>query len=499
MSAPDVTMPQSNLASALSPAPPTIPTYDPSEENATSDALSGPQNNGGGGSRLQAILAAVSNVGSTALAGVPDRGRPGFIQGLGEGARAEQADQANQQAIKFQSFNDSVRAAQLHNEDIRMQWADQDHQDAVQANADAQAKRMTDQTGMTYTFVPNDAGGKAALAQMGGQMAQNGSVSVPDLTIPGPKGWYIPNKNSADQAQARTKDYNSRAQFYALPSVPNGIVKDNLYDVLRNMSNGYDPAGNPMHANDLQSRVDNMTEQLAKYKEQPNADPNTIKAVQSDIDHLTNLQGITDKREQAAVAKAAQDKAAQAGAVANAQLPAKLAAQDNAASNKPQKADTNMYVGTAPDGAQVAGTSSDLQSAGAQGVTKLDADTQKKVITARQLIAPNGLFLDVKNDIAALDSQGKLGNVASRWNNFMAGKLGDDPDFAALNTHMGLLSTALMQAHVGARGSSEMLEHFQNLMNQKISTPQQLKAQLNAAYSYVKEKAMVPKPQVTGQ
>ena len=75
----------------------------------------------------------------------------------------------------------------------------------------------------------------------------------------------------------------------------------------------------------------------------------------------------------------------------------------------------------------------------------------------------------------------------------MAGKLGDDPDFAALNTHMGLLSTALMQAHVGARGSSEMLEHFQNPMNQKISTPQQLKSQLNAAYGYVKEKAMVPK------
>ena len=51
-----------------------------------------------------------------------------------------------------------------------------------------------------------------------------------------------------------------------------------------------DMKGEPLHADDLQSRVDNMTEQLAKYKGTPNADPNTIAAVQSDIDHLTNLQ-----------------------------------------------------------------------------------------------------------------------------------------------------------------------------------------------------------------
>src|ERR1700742_2840711 len=57
-------------------------------------------------SRLAAILSAVANVASTALSGVPDRGRPGFTTGLGEGARAEQANIANQQAIKFKSFDD---------------------------------------------------------------------------------------------------------------------------------------------------------------------------------------------------------------------------------------------------------------------------------------------------------------------------------------------------------------------------------------------------------
>ena len=49
-----------------------------------------------------------------------------------------------------------------------MQWADEDHQNAVQANADAQADRMKSTTGMTYTFVPNNDGGKEVLEHMGG-------------------------------------------------------------------------------------------------------------------------------------------------------------------------------------------------------------------------------------------------------------------------------------------------------------------------------------------
>src|SRR6266446_1972328 len=56
------------------------------------------------GSRLGAIVQAVAKVASTALQGVPDRGRPSFVTGLGEGARSAQAVQANQQAIKFRDF-----------------------------------------------------------------------------------------------------------------------------------------------------------------------------------------------------------------------------------------------------------------------------------------------------------------------------------------------------------------------------------------------------------
>ena len=52
-------------------------------------------------SRLSKIVSAVASTLSTGFAGIPDKGRPSFVTGLGEGARAEQAAQAQQAAIKF--------------------------------------------------------------------------------------------------------------------------------------------------------------------------------------------------------------------------------------------------------------------------------------------------------------------------------------------------------------------------------------------------------------
>lgn len=153
----------------------------------------------------------------------------------------------------------------------------------------------------------------------------------------------------------------------------------------------------------------------------------------------------------------------------------------------------NMLVGSMPDGSQVAGTADELQRAGASGIMKLDADNAKKTIIARQLIAPGGLFQQVNADLRQLDAQGKIGVVASRWNDFMSGKVGSGPEFAALRTHMGLLATALMQAHVGARGSNEMLEHFKSLADYRIADAKTLRSALGAEYGYVQEKAMLPK------
>lgn len=493
MDSPDVTMPQntpdqSTLASAVvGNSPPQMPSLH--EEGGLDQNAPAPQARSGG--RLLGTLASIVSAG---LAGIPDKGRPSFITGLGSGTRSAQAAEANQQNIKFASFNDSVRAAQMHNEDLRMQWAGEDHQTAVQANSDAQAKRMTDTTGMTYTFVPNDDGGKAVQDHMGVQMAQNGAVSVPAGTISGPKGWYIPNKGSAEQAQANTKDYNSRASFYGFNPTSNGqVVNDIAYDQLRQASNGLDNQGHPMHADDIQARVDNMKEQLAKFKENANANPNTIAAVQSDISHLTNIAKITDAREQSALDDAAQRKTDQQKQI----IDQKATDQEKVNASKPQKAgkpDTNMYVGTDATGNQIAGTSDDLKTAGAQGVTKLDSDTGKKVVGARELISPDGLFNAVAQNVKTLTANGKIGTAASRWNDFMAGKVGEgDPDFQALRTNMGLLATKLMQVHVGARGSHEMLEHFQNLADYRIADASTLGSALKSEYRYVHGVAMLPK------
>jgi hypothetical protein len=175
--------------------------------------------------------------------------------------------------------------------------------------------------------------------------------------------------------------------------------------------------------------------------------------------------------------------------------------KNNAAANKANVAASgtgstkaeNLLVGSLPDGSQVAGTQRELQAAGASGITKLPTTEGAKVVVARQLIAPNGLFASVAQDIHELDAKGKLGVAASRWNDFLAGKVGDEPDFVKLRTDMGLLGTALMQAHVGARGSHEMLEHFKSLADYRISDATTLGAALGREYSYVTEKAMLPK------
>jgi hypothetical protein len=167
------------------------------------------------------------------------------------------------------------------------------------------------------------------------------------------------------------------------------------------------------------------------------------------------------------------------------------------ASSKPG----DMSFATSPDGRQIAGSAAELQAAGIdpKNIVKLPGTEAQKVVVARQLIGPRkGLFDLVNKDIDDLSKQGKLGVVASRFGEFMAGKVGNEPDFQALRTHMGLLSTALMQAHVGARGSKDMLEHFKELANYSISNEPTLRKALQSEWEYVNEKAMLPAGNAVG-
>lgn len=151
----------------------------------------------------------------------------------------------------------------------------------------------------------------------------------------------------------------------------------------------------------------------------------------------------------------------------------------------------DMVVGSTPEGVQVAGTPEELRAANIQGVTKLPSSESSKVVIARQLTSPGGLFDLAQKDLAKF-SPGELEGLAPRWNEFLAGTYGTaDPRYIALRTHVnGLLSTALLQAHVGARGGEHMMEHFQDIANAGKMSRETLKAALDAEKQYVNEKAM---------
>ena len=93
-------------------------------------------------------------------------------------------------------------------------------------------------------------------------------------------------------------------------------------------------------------------------------------------------------------------------------------------------------------------------------------------------------------------ASGKLGGVGqARLNNVMLNKVGSDPDFAPLADNLSLLSTKLMQVHVGNRGSNEMMDHFKALADAgKMDVPT-LIGGLKTEYQYVHGMARLPKTQ----
>ena len=92
----------------------------------------------------------------------------------------------------------------------------------------------------------------------------------------------------------------------------------------------------------------------------------------------------------------------------------------------------------------------------------------------------------IKQEIANLGAQGKLGPLNGRFNEFMAGKIGNgDPDYVSLRTSLGLFQTALMKAHVGSRGSEMMMHHFQNLIDAGKMSPESLDAAMGSITQYL--------------
>jgi hypothetical protein len=141
----------------------------------------------------------------------------------------------------------------------------------------------------------------------------------------------------------------------------------------------------------------------------------------------------------------------------------------------------------------------DAKKLGLTDVTKADADLQNKTEAARHWIKLADKQGDTPESMGILqlidkmDKEGKLGTVASRWNDFMAGKVGaGDPEFTALRAKMGLANTKLMQAHVGSRGGAFMMEHFEDLANAKKMDAPTLRAGVASELDYMKDTAMLP-------
>lgn len=253
MSAPDVSMPDAAISN---PTPVTNPT-----PQAPTQAPTQPQ------SRLAGILGAVASTVATGAAGVPAGGRPSFLGGLGEGARSEKAAQATQQAIKFKTFDDQVRAAELHAQDLKLQNDTEAQTDAHQ-KAELDMRAFANEHGINYDTLPNH--GPSVMEHLAAQTQANGAASIPagaHVSADG-KSIYVPQQGQATQDGQKAM-YSALAPALGLPGLPPGtdFVPPKMLNMLTNKVNGFDLSGNPIKHDDLPgmlSATQTQRETLAK-------------------------------------------------------------------------------------------------------------------------------------------------------------------------------------------------------------------------------------------
>ena len=329
-----------------------------------------------GGSRLARIIQAVAGVASTALAGVPNKGRPSFVTGLGEGARAEKANIANQQAIKFKNFDDQVRLAQLHNQDLKMQQDTQAQKDAhVKAELDNRA--LANSLGIRYDTIASD--GDAVMDHLTAQTAgPAGAASIPPGTHLSGDGENvnIPSNDSKTQ-EGQKQMYQMLAPALGLPSLqPNmDFVPPKWMDILTNKLHGFNIDGSAPKHQDLPGLIgaeQAQRDQLAKN----GATPQQLQAVDNRIAILkSNLKALDEHANE------------QADLAAKRQTQQKITLQNNAAKNKAANAkqpDTTELNAVAfdpnyqnPDGTKGANVVMSKTDAQAKGLTHYKADPAK--------------------------------------------------------------------------------------------------------------------------
>lgn len=358
-------------------------------------------------------------------------------------ARVQQAQAAARSAVQDTGFraddhNVQLAQAQIHLQQLQASFDSmpKDFQDHLLQEGAEAGQHMID-NGITPTFTGSEADAQEHVKAL---MAVNSDAPLNAVALPDGKGNF---------------------NVFEIPSA------DKTYDKPVTLTIGYDTNGDPITKGFLPGQIS-----IARGLALETAAMVDQSKVAGKI-QVANTTGVTAKNQGAAN-------------------------KSNAAASATPKVD-NFLVGSMPDGTQVAGTQQDLAAVGATGVTKLPTTEASKVVVARELTAPNGLFHSVAADLTALNAQGKLNVATTRWNEFMTGKVGaGDPLYTKLRTDTQLLSTAIMQAHVGSRGSESMLEHFKGLADAGKMDAPTLTAALQAEFHYVRGKALLP-PKKAGQ
>jgi len=128
----------------------------------------------------------------------------------------------------------------------------------------------------------------------------------------------------------------------------------------------------------------------------------------------------------------------------------------------------------------------------AQQARMLEARGEALTANTKAMVEAVPKVQELSQRIRALVDQQEqsLGPMSSRWQEFMAGKIGSpNADFTKLRTDTGLLQTLLVRMHVGARGGQQMIEHFQKLIDSSKQSPENMRAALDEIDSYAADVA----------
>ncbi len=167
----------------------------------------------------------------------------------------------------------------------------------------------------------------------------------------------------------------------------------------------------------------------------------------------------------------------------------------------------NWVTGTATQGPSagkvVAVPQADIKKYGIQDAGKMESADITKTQSGRQWLtlankqAPANATPDemgISQLLDKLDKEDKLGPLAGRLNEFLAGKYGSgDPEYSALRTKLDLSNTLLATVHSGRLGPF-LMENMQGLAAAGKMDGPTLKAAFKSEQDYVGDRAMDPNP-----